>query len=150
MADLDPLFISAGYLLLKAGTHFHTLIDAALTDLDLTGRQLLVLGFANRGGPLSQQMASTRLGLDPTIVVALVDELEACGAIKRERDPDDRRRHQLKLTPKGRKLYDSAVRAVTAAERDFLAPLDRTERESLRKLLVETMTPRLPWMSDDA
>jgi Transcriptional regulators len=150
VADLDPLFTSAGYLLLKAGTHLHAVIDHTLAEIDLTGRHLLVLGFASRGDPLSQQMVSVRLGLDPTIVVALVDELETRGALTRERDPEDRRRHQLKITPKGRKLYDTAVRAVSAAEREFLAPLDRAEREKLRELLVTTMTPRLPWMADDS
>ena len=95
-------------------------------------------------------MLSARLGLDPTIVVALVDELEARGALRRERDPDYRRRHQLKITPKGRKLYTAAVHEVADAEQEFLAPLDRAGRHALRKLLVATMTPRLPWMADDA
>jgi len=150
VADLDPLFTSAGYLVLKAGVHFQTLIEETLGRLDLTGRQLLVLGFVGSEDHLSQQMVSQRLGLDPTIIVALVDDLEARGVLTRERDPDDRRRHRLQITAKGRKLYQAAVKAVTAVEREFLAPLDRTERETLRKLLVTTMTPRLPWMSGDA
>jgi hypothetical protein len=40
------------------------------------------------------------------------------------------------------------VAAVTAAEQEFLAPLDRAERDEMRRLLVEVMTPRLPWMAD--
>jgi hypothetical protein len=43
-------------------------------------------------------------------------------------------------------VHAAAVKAVTVAEREFLAPLDRSERERLRALLVEVMTPRLPWM----
>ena len=66
----------------------------------------------------------------------------------RERDPEDRRRHRLRITAKGRKVHAAAVRAVAQAERDFLAPLDRSERETLRRLLVTTMTPRLSWLSD--
>ena len=149
MADLDPLFTSAGYLMLKAGVQFQALIEAALGRLDLTSRQLLVLGFVGGEDHLSQQMVSQRLGLDPTIIVALVDDLEARGVVKRERDPDDRRRHRLQITAKGRKLYLAAVKAVTAVEREFLAPLDRPERETLRRLLATTMTPRLAWISDD-
>ena len=42
------------------------------------------------------------------------------------------------------------MKAVTHAERTFLEPLDRAEREQLRTLLTEVMTPRLPWMSPDA
>ncbi len=146
----DPLLSSAGYLLLKAGTHFHALIDATLEALDLNGRQLLVLTFTGGEDHLSQQMLSVRLGLDPTIIVALVDELEARGLVVRERDPEDRRRHRLRITAKGRKVHEAAVRAVAQAERDFLAPLDRSERDTLRRLLVTTMTPRLPWMGEPA
>src|SRR3954469_12662843 len=124
------MLTSAGYLLLKAGTHFHTVIDAALEALGLNGRQLLVLTFTSSEEHLSQQMLSVRLGLDPTIIVALVDELEDRGWLLRERDPDDRRRHRLRITPKGRKVHAAAVRAVTVAEREFLAPLDRSEREA--------------------
>jgi len=142
----DPLLTSAGYLLLKAGTHFHTLIDATLAELGLNGRQLLVLTFTGSEDDLSQQMLSVRLGLDPTIVVALVDELEDRGLVVRERDPDDRRRHRLRITAKGRKVHAAAVRAVATAEQEFLAPLARGDREALRDALVTMMTPRLPWM----
>ncbi len=141
------MLTSAGYLLLKAGTQFHTVVDDALAALDLTGRQLLVLTFTSAEEHLSQQALSVRLGLDPTIVVGLVDELENRGLVTRERDPEDRRRHRLGITAKGRKLHATAVRAVTDAERDFLAPLGRSDREALRRLLVTTMTPRLPWMA---
>jgi DNA-binding MarR family transcriptional regulator len=144
----DPLLSSAGYLLLKAGTHFHALIDATLEALDLNGRQLLVLTFTGGEEHLSQQMLSVRLGLDPTIIVALVDELEGRDLVVRERDPEDRRRHRLRITAKGRKVHTAAVRAVARAEKDFLAPLDRAQREAMRRLLVDVMTPRLSWMAD--
>ena len=139
---------SAGYLLLKAGTHFHAVVDDALDGLGLNGRQLLVLTFTSGDEHLSQQMLSVRMGLDPTIIVALVDELEDRGLVTRERDPDDRRRHRLRITAKGRKAHAAAVRAVAAAEKEFLAPLDRGERDALRDALVTMMTPRLPWMGD--
>jgi len=144
----DPLLTSAGYLLLKAGTHFHAEIDATLEAVGLNGRQLLVLTFTGGEEHLSQQMLSVRMGLDPTIIVALVDDLEDRGLVARERDPDDRRRHRLRITAKGRKLHATAVAAVTRAEKSFLAPLDRAERDTMRRLLVEVMTPRLPWMGE--
>ncbi len=143
------MLTSPGYLLLKAGTQFHVVIDEALASLGLNGRQLLVLTFVGSEEHLSQKMLSTRLGLDPTIVVALVDELEGRKLLVRERDPDDRRRHRLRLTAPGRKLHAKALRTVTDAEREFLTPLDRGERAELRRLLVATMTPRLPWLGAD-
>lgn len=143
---LDPVLTSAGYLLLKAGTQFHALIDETLTALEITGRQFLVLTFAGTGDPLSQLDLSRRLGLDPTIVVGLIDSLEARKLVRRERDPADRRRYLLELTPAGRKLHATASAAVAAGEREFLAPLSASERKQLRALLIDVMGHRLPWL----
>ena len=149
MAGVDPVLTSPGYLLLKAGTHFHTIIDDALAALDLTGRQFLVLTFAGGRDALSQSELSTRLNLDPTIVVGLIDGLEARGAIRRERDPADRRRSLLELTAVGRRLHTKAAAAVETAEREFLGPLSATDRKDLRRLLLEVMQHRIPWMAPD-
>ena len=50
-----------------------------LDALGLTGREFLVLTFVRTGDGLSQQGLSERLGLDPTLVVGLVDALEDRG-----------------------------------------------------------------------
>lgn len=148
MADrVDPVLTSAGYLLLKAGTQFHGIIDDALAALDLTPRQFLVLTFAGGAEPLSQSELSARLGLDPTIVLGLIDGLEERGAIRRERDPADRRRSLLELTAAGRKLHTKAASAVATAEREFLGPLSGADRKVLRRLLVDIMQHRLPWLT---
>jgi DNA-binding MarR family transcriptional regulator len=145
-ASLDPVLTSAGYLLLKAGTQFHNIIDDALAELDLTGRQFLVLTFAGSADPLSQLDLSRRLGLDPTIVVGLIDGLEKRRLVRRVRDPADRRRYLLELTPAGRRLHSTASAAVAAGEREFLAPLPAADRKQLRRLLIDVMARRLPWM----
>jgi DNA-binding MarR family transcriptional regulator len=139
---------SAGYLLLKAGTQFHAVIDGALGAVDLTGRQFLVLTFAGGEEPLSQLELSRRLNLDPTIIVGLLDELEARGLVNRARDPADRRRHLLELTATGRKLQHRASKSVAIAERDFLAPLNAADRKQLRRQLLDVMQSRLPWLGD--
>ena len=54
---VDPVLTSAGYLLLKAGTQFHALINDALAEhAGLTGRQFLVLTFAGSDAPLSDSI----------------------------------------------------------------------------------------------
>lgn len=145
----DPVLSSAGYLLLKAGTQFHAVIDDALAAVDLTGRQFLVLTFAGGPDPLSQLELSRRLSLDLTIVVGLLDELEDRGFVNRVRDPADRRRHRLELTGAGRKAQARAAKAVAVAEREFLAPLAAADRKELRGLLLEVMRSRLPWLDDE-
>ena len=96
----DPVLTSAGYLLLKAGHHIGQEFDAALARLGLSGREFLVLSFVAAAEDLSQQDLSERLGLDPTLVVGLVDAVEERGWMTRTRAPADRRRNVLR--PDGR------------------------------------------------
>ena len=98
MAALDPVLTSAGYLLLKAGHYMTQEFEAALAALELTGREFLVLSFVAPEGQLPQQELTERLGLDPTIIVALVDALEERRLLTRSRDATDRRRNVLALT----------------------------------------------------
>jgi DNA-binding MarR family transcriptional regulator len=65
----------------------------------------------------------------------LLDALEADGLILRPRDPRDRRRHLVGLTPAGQKRLVQAKRAVAQAEQELLAPLDTSERDQLHGFL---------------
>lgn len=137
---------ATGYLLLKAGHYMGVEFEAALDALGMTGREFLVLSFAVDAEGLSQQELSERLGVDPTIVVALVDAVEARGWLTRRRDPEDRRRNLLAVTTAGRRAHAKAVKAAAAAEAHFLQPLTADERDQFRGLLHTTMRSRLPWL----
>jgi DNA-binding MarR family transcriptional regulator len=150
MPPLDPVLGSAGYLLLKAGHYMGQEFEATLAELGLTGREFLVLTFVASAEGLPQQELSERLGLDPTLIVGLVDALEERRLMTRRRDATDRRRNVLTLTAAGRKLYQRSVDAAAAAEASFLAPLTPTDREVLRGLLHTTMRPRLRWLDGPA
>ena len=77
------MLTSAGYLLLKAGHYMGQVFDATLATLHLTGREFLVLSFVSAAEGLSQQELAEHLGLDPTIIVGLVDSLEDRGLMTR-------------------------------------------------------------------
>ena len=85
--------------------------------------------------PVSQRAVSERLVLDPSDLVSLVDILERAGLVERRRDPADRRRHSLEITPAGR----TAVRRLETIGRevtqDVLTPLGEDERALLAHLL---------------
>lgn len=141
-----PVLTSVGYLLLKAGVHMHAVFDESLSALGLTGREFLVLSFVRSEEGLSQQDLSRRLGLDPTIIVGLVDSLEDRALVSRARDPSDRRRYLLSLTSAGDDLQRRAEAAARRAEAEFLDGLGDAERSRLRALLHEVMRHRLPWL----
>ncbi|CAA9224380.1 MAG: hypothetical protein AVDCRST_MAG77-640 [uncultured Chloroflexi bacterium] len=66
------------------------------------------------GGPLSQRHLAERLGLEPSTVSRLVDQLERRGWVRRERDPASRRTVRLGLTSQGAHLAGQ-VQAARAA-----------------------------------
>src|SRR5258708_5915321 len=67
----------------------------------LRPRQLVALNLLHEHGPLSQQSLGEALTLDPSNVVGLLNELEERALITRRRDPADRRRHIVSLSPAG-------------------------------------------------
>jgi MarR family transcriptional regulator, lower aerobic nicotinate degradation pathway regulator len=87
-------------------------------------------------GPASQREISDRLRFDASDLVAVIDSLEQQGLVTRERDPDDRRRYAVRLTPAGRGELEVTERRSRQWQEEFLAPLAEPERATLRKLLT--------------
>jgi len=85
--------------------------------------------------PVSQKRVSDELELDPSDLVAVLDILQEAGYIRRQRDPSDRRRHALTLTPDGRRASLRFSQIAAAAEASMLAPLDERERQFLTEVM---------------
>jgi DNA-binding MarR family transcriptional regulator len=83
----------------------------------------------------SQQTLAVQLGLLPSRLVVLVDELERDGYVERRRNPTDRRHHALYLTLTGEKLLGDIGQAARAHAENYLAPLDANDRGALAELL---------------
>jgi DNA-binding MarR family transcriptional regulator len=56
--------------------------------------------------------------------------------VERRRDPDDRRRHLVRLTPGGTRMLQRLRILAREIEDRFLAPLSDEERETLHALLL--------------
>jgi DNA-binding MarR family transcriptional regulator len=88
---------------------------------------------ANPG--VSQSELSREVGLDKSVTVTIVDELEKFGWAKRERSPTDRRRHALFATPEGEAHLDELFGIVGQAEDAVLHQLSPAEMHLLSELL---------------
>jgi len=86
-------------------------------------------------GAVSQQELCIAMHLDPNNCVLMLNELEKAGHIERRRDPADRRRHIVELTPEGREALHRAERGMESLEDEVLGALAPEEREALRDLL---------------
>jgi DNA-binding MarR family transcriptional regulator len=106
-----------------------------LADLDLKVRSYSVLSLACSGENPSQRELADFLSLDPSQIVALVDQLEKRGAVVREADPRDRRSKVIAATAAGRRLYQAAAAVVRESEAHSLRRLSAAERDTLRSLL---------------
>src|SRR4051794_19733771 len=68
---------------------------------DLMPRQFQLLGLLADHGPMGQRDLGQAMATDPSILVTLLNPLEADGFLTRNRDSADRRRHVVTLTAKG-------------------------------------------------
>lgn len=136
-----PLTSDTGFLLARANANSLASTHAALADLDLRVRSYSVLALAAAEERRSQRGIADLLRLDPSQVVALVDELQRRGLVAREPDPADRRAKVVVATDEGRRVHAEAAEAAREAERELLAPLDDAERLQLRGLLQRLAFP---------
>ena len=82
-----------------------------------------------------QQRLAEHLGMDENNLVLLLNGLEAAGSIARRRDPDDRRRHIVEITPRGKKVLERAERGMDKLEQELLSALSPSERATLKQLI---------------
>jgi len=105
---------------------------------DLLGmhmRLLMALSFLRDHDNAPQQELAEALCMDANNVVLLLNELEDLGYVARKRDPDDRRRHRVRLTDTGRRAQTRAELAQETVEDEVLGALDAEERATLWRLL---------------
>ena len=127
---------SPGLLLALLGQNAMRELRAAHTAVGVTPRQFQLLGLLHDDGPLSQRELGETMGIDPSILVTMLNPLEESGFVTRERERADRRRHIVRITAAGRKRLTQAARAQREAEDALFAVLDDDQREQLRELLV--------------
>jgi DNA-binding MarR family transcriptional regulator len=87
-------------------------------------------------GATSQQALGEVLGVDPSVLVAVLNDLERDGLAERRRDPADRRRHIVEISTRGTRLVADIHGAIAAVETELFADLDATEITTLQGLLA--------------
>jgi len=127
---------TAGMLLLKIGKAAERRFGEALKPSGLSPRHLGVL-FEVQACPTSQQALIDSIGVDPSKLVGLLNDLEAEGLIVRKRDPEDRRRHIVEVSTKGSARLEAAKKTAGEVEAELLAGLDADQRAELLALLAQ-------------
>jgi DNA-binding MarR family transcriptional regulator len=131
----EPLASAPAFLLSWNGRRTATKFAAALDSLGLRPPHFGVMRLIATSPGLTQQELAERSLIDPSSMVAVVDELEELGYAERRAHPGDRRKHAIHLTPAGAKTLERAQAVASETAKEILAPLDRAEVQELRRLL---------------
>ena len=123
-------------LLIKLGRITMHRFTEALEPFGIRPRHVAALIELRDRGELSQQSLCGQLHLDPTNLVAILNELEQRGYATRRRDPQDRRRHLVEVSKKGLAVIDKVSEAMDRVEAELLGGLEPADRERMEGLLT--------------
>ena len=123
--------------MIKLGRIVTHRFTVALAPLGIRPRHVAALIELRDHGQLSQQSLCGRLHVDPTNLVAILNELEQRGYATRRRDPEDRRRHIVEVSKKGLGVIEKASKVMDEVEEELLEGLDASERDALADSLTE-------------
>jgi DNA-binding MarR family transcriptional regulator len=142
----------AGQLFFRLWRASHTRTAERLNSLGLTPALFALLNVLGAGAGAIQQQLSSDMGIDPSAMVKLINELENAGLAERRRRPGDRRAWEVSITPKGRRTLDRARRCVTEVEDEVLGGLTAADRRQLLLLLRRALVsapPQPPWHPEE-
>src|SRR6478672_4637089 len=123
-------------LMIKLGRITMHRFTQALEPYGVRPRHVAALIELRDRGELTQQSLCGQLHLDPTNLVAILNELEQRGYATRRRDPEDRRRHLVEVSRKGIAVLEKVSEVMDGVEEDLLDGLEPAEREQLKGLLT--------------
>ena len=126
---------SASVTLALAGQLAHTRLRQALAAHGLKPAHSQVLARLTEHGATGQQALLEELGVDPSVLVSVLNELERAGLAERRRDPADRRRHIVEISARGTELAGEVSASLAAVEAELFADLSPAEIQQLHALL---------------
>jgi DNA-binding MarR family transcriptional regulator len=128
---------AVGFLLAFNGQRAGAGFAKALEPLGLRPQHAMVMTLINANPGITQQQLVEESRIDPSSMVALIDDFEERGLAKRRPHPSDRRKHAIHLTPKGIRMLARVREAGGKAGDELLARLDPGERQEFRRLLAK-------------
>jgi DNA-binding MarR family transcriptional regulator len=128
--------LSPSFLIAQVGAHAASQFAQRLRKLKLAPRHAGILRILSSTPGITQQTLAATLGMVPSQLVVIVDEMEDRGLIERRENPEDRRRYALHITEEG----GSALAAIGHIAREhsqaLLAALSEEERRQFTSLLL--------------
>ncbi len=126
---------NVAFLLAQIGAHAAERFAKHLSPLGLTPPLAGILRILGRQPGITQQALADLLGMFPSRLVLLLDDLEKRGLVERHARPDNRRSFALRLTAAGISTLEAIGRVARQHEQTLCAGLNESERVQLREYL---------------
>jgi DNA-binding MarR family transcriptional regulator len=129
------LGVFPGYLLARLGEASSRRFHKALEPEGLHPRHFGVMTMVAAQPGMSQQQLHEKTAIDPSSMVAVIDELQSRGLAERRQNPGDRRARTIYLTDQGEQTLKRIRGLAAELQREFFAALSADERRELHALL---------------
>jgi DNA-binding MarR family transcriptional regulator len=129
-----------GHLLSRVAQVSSNRFGLALDELGIRPRHYAVLVHIDAQPATNQQRMATALGVTPSVMVTLIDELESHGAVARRRDPANRRQSSIELTPAGLQLLGEARRISDRVDEQLWHEIEQRDRVAAHRALATLYT----------
>jgi DNA-binding MarR family transcriptional regulator len=127
---------TVGFLLSQVGALAAAGFKERMAAIDLLAAHAGILRIISEADGLSQQALGEKLGVFPSRLVSMLDELEERGLVERRNNPADRRSYALYLTKSGLESCKKIEQIGREHEDALCAALDSSERAQLASLLT--------------
>lgn len=126
-----------GALMARVLPHLAALEEPILREAGLSMWEYAIVTELASNPGASQAELSRRTGRDPTRLGRHLEDLDSRGIVTRER-ASDQRQNAVRLTRKGRTLYEKVKRSIRTVEDEFLhSTLSTRDAARLRNLLKQ-------------
>ncbi len=126
-------------MLNQAGGYAARLVGEGLGAVGARRYHYSLLAALAEFGPDSQAALGRRCGIDPSDMVATVNDLEERDLVRRTTDPSDRRRNAITITAAGKRHLRKLDDVLAGAQDRLLDALSATERGELVRLLTKVI-----------
>jgi DNA-binding MarR family transcriptional regulator len=125
----------AGFLVAQLGAHAARVFGERIEPLGISPPHAGILRLIASKMVSNQRDLARTLGMQPSRLVILLDELSRDGFVTRARSATDRRNHELTLTKKGMQMFLKVRKAAAEHEQSLLAALSVDEQIALAAIL---------------
>jgi DNA-binding MarR family transcriptional regulator len=141
-----PLTAGPGFVIRQAHKALTRHLAEALTKQGISFKHYYYLRALFEEDGISQAELSDRVGMEPATLTRVLDTMERDGLVRRERDAGDRRKINVYLTPRSKRLRDPLVATIDRINNAALDGISEREYNAFRgtlRRLVENLD-RLP------